>query len=49
MLWENDRYKVFANQLNKLKSVEKLHPVKSQLIFSEASHSNGANHLIFHL
>ena len=33
------RYKVFANQLNKLKSVEKLHPLKSQLIFSEVSHS----------
>ena len=40
MLWENDPLqKVFADQLNKLKSVEKLHPLKSQLIFSEVSHS----------
>ena len=36
---ERPRYKVFANQLNKLKSGEKLYHLKSQLIFSEALHS----------
>ena len=31
------RYKIYPNQLNSLKGVEKLHRLKSQTMFSEAS------------
>ena len=42
------RYKVYLNQLNRLKIVEKLRRPKSQPIISDASQTEWRNHLIFH-
>ena len=34
--WEIEPYNVNSNQMNRLKRVEKFHPLRSQLMFSEA-------------
>ena len=43
-------YRVYPDQLNRLKRVDEFHGLKRQLLFSEASQTgNGANHMIFQL
>ena len=39
---------VYPKQMNRLKRVEKLHPLKSQPISPEDSQTESASHLIFH-